>query len=448
MPQPTRCEPAQIAIFTIVSFAEFVYRYAKKGVVFLSHPVLWPTILLFIPKINLLSFRNETAGIRFDDFILLAVISLLLCGWIVNLDFNIDPVPAVGFTVVAVFCTSNLINAGHSNILYSLRLIEYLVFFWSGKYFIRCRYDFPLLVKRLIEVNCVFIFLQSVGLVGGFTAEGYESVVGRPFGISTNYPGEMGAFLNLVFAAFVFETKTASRFWYWCALTGLCIFLTGSRSAILAHCLLTLVYLYEQSKSKSGFVLRTAAISGLLVAAFVVIPNPVSSRSADLFSRQNLETFKDLYDDIPVDRQFTGVSGGGGAPEDAPEGVDVSWYMRGFKWAQVVKTMVAESWTVWIFGLGPGTLGPALDGGWLRLISETGVVGTVAFLSLMRKIASLSTSCSIAVFALAVNMLMVDSQNAYKVMAFLFFLAGTQIEHTLEQPSASGSFADPKLRPA
>jgi hypothetical protein len=448
MPPSTRCEPAQLAIFTIVSFAEFVYRYAKKGVAFLSHPVLWPTALLFIPKINLISFRNETAGIRFDDFIILAVFSLLLCGWIVNLDFKLDAVPAVGFVVVAVFCTSNLINAGHSNILYSLRLIEYLVFFWSGKYFTRCRLDFSLLVKLLVGVNCVFIFLQSVGLIGGFTAEGYEATFGRPFGISTNHPGEMGAFLNLVFAAFVFRNKTAAGFWYWCTLTGLCIFLTGSRSAILAHCLLTLVYLYERSRSKSGFVLRTAAVSGLLVAVFVVIPNPVTGRSADLFSRQNLETFKDLYDAIPVDRQFTGVSGGGGAPEDAPEGVDVSWYMRGFKWAQVVKTMFAESWTVWIFGLGPGTLGPALDGGWLRLITESGVTGTVAFLYLMRKISNLSTSCSMAVLALAVNMLMVDSQNAYKVMAFLFFLAGAQIGHKVKQASASGSFANSKLRPA
>ena len=436
MSPPVRSEPVPLVVFEIVSFVDFVYRNAKKAIVFLSHPLLWPVILLFIPKINLISFRNETAGIRFDDFLLLVVISILLCGWIVNLDFNVDLVPAVGFAVVAVFCTSNLINASHSNILYSLRLIEYLVFFWSGKYFIRSHGDFPSLVKLLIGINCAFIFLQSAGLVGGFTAEGYESPLGRPFGISTNQPGEMGAFLNLVFAALVFGKKTTANFWRWCTLTGLCIFLTGSRSALLAHCLLTLVYFYEQCKSKSAFVLRTAAITGLLVAVFVVIPNPVSGRSGDLFSGQNLETFRDIYDNIPIDRQFSSVAEGG-APEEAPEGVDVSWYMRGFKWAQVVKTMSFEPWTVWVFGLGPGTLGPALDGGWLRLITETGLVGTAAFLFLLRKIAKLSTSCSMAVFALAVNMLMVDSHNAYKVMAFLFFLAGTQINREFKQPTFS-----------
>jgi hypothetical protein len=447
MPSFRRYEPLQFAVFTITSFAEFVYRYAKKSGAFLSRPILWPTILLFTPKINLISFRNETAGIRFDDFILLTVISLLLCGWIVELDFHIDPIPATGLAVVAVFFTSNLINAGHSNFLYSLRLIEYLVFFWSGKYFVRSRYDFAFLVKLLIGLNCGVILLQALGIVGGFTADGYVSALESPFGISANYHAEMGALLNLAFAALVFGTRHASRFWYWCALTGLCIFITGSRSALFAHCLLTLVYLYKHSRNRSGFLLRAAATSGLLLTVFVAVPNRVSTRSTDLLSAQNLDTFRDAYDAIPVDTHFTGFVDSGD-PGEAPEGVDPSWYMRGFKWAQAVKTMFAERWTVWILGLGPGSLTPALDGGWLRLISETGVVGTVAFLVLMRRISSLSTACLMAVFALAVNMLMVDSHNAYKVMAFLFFLAGTQAKGKLKQGNPARSFPDSRLHPA
>src|SRR5271166_3662049 len=141
MPPSTGYEPTQLAVFTIVGLAEFVYRSAKKLCALLSWPVLWPTILLLIPKINLIPFRNETAGIRLDDFILLTVITLLLCVWIAELDFHLDPIPASGFAVVVVFCTSNLINVGHSNFLYSLRLIEYLVFFWAGKYFVRCHFD-------------------------------------------------------------------------------------------------------------------------------------------------------------------------------------------------------------------------------------------------------------------------------------------------------------------
>ena len=100
--------------------------------------------------------------------------------------------------------------------------------------------------------------------------------------------------------------------------------------------------------------------------------------------------------------------------------------------------MSLQPWTIWIFGVGPGTLTPALDGGWLRVICETGIVGTLVFLSLLRKISRLSTCCSMAVFALAINMLMIDAHMAYKVVAFLFFLVGAQVQ-TAQAQTARGA---------
>jgi hypothetical protein len=40
-------------------------------------------------------------------------------------------------------------------------------------------------------------------------------------------------------------------------------------------------------------------------------------------------------------------------------------------------------------------------------------------------------------------MLMVDSHNAYKVMALLFFLAGTQIQRNFKQRSPADSLSRP-----
>ena len=420
-------EQIQAVIFAFVRIADFVYRSLEKTAPLFARISLWPVILFFTPKINLVSFRNETAGIRFDDLILLTVATLLVGSWIVDMEFSIEAIPSATLLAVGVFCLSNLINIGHSNVLYSLRLAEYLVFFWSGKALVQSRLSFISLVKVLIAVNCAFIVLQYGGIVGGFTADGYESALDRPFGLSTNHPAEMGALLNLLFAALVFAGKTAPKFWYWCSIVALCIFFTGSRTALFAHCLLTLIYIYRNSKNRTSFVLKLAFVSGLLVSVVLVTPNPIKERSAALFSEQNFQTFRDLYDRIPVDKQFTGFAAGG-APEDAPEDVDASWYMRGFKWAQVIKIMLAGSWITWIFGVGPGALTPALDGGWLRVIGETGIVGALAFIVLLRKISNIALSCAMAVFALAVNMLMVDSHNAYKVMAFLFLLAGSQVQ--------------------
>jgi hypothetical protein len=428
--------------------AELLYRYVRKPALLLSQPVLWPVFLFFLPKVNFIGFRNESAGIRFDDSTLLIIAVLLLVGWITNLNFTVEPLPMAGFAVVGVFCLSNLINIGqgHSSFLYSLRLVEYMIFYWSGRSLVRSRYDLHVIVKSLIGLNCAIVILQFTGIVGGFTADGYEAVVGRPFGFSANHPAEMGALFNLLFAALVFGSKDV-KFWRWSLLVGACVLLIESRSALLAHCLLTLIYVYKHSNHKIAFARRAALVSALLIAVFASIPSEVNSRSINLFSPQNFQTFRDVYDNIPVDRQFKNVDEGG-APGDSPEGVDVSWYIRVFKWTEVVKTMLAQSWTIWILGVGPGGIGVALDGGWLRLIVETGIVGTVAFLALMRKISRLSTACSMAVFALAVNMLMIDSHMAYKVMAFLFFLVGAEVQSGFTQPATTRLLLDSKLRPA
>ena len=250
----------------------------------------------------------------------------------------------------------------------------------------------------------------------------------------------MAAILNLLFAALVFADKPINV-WRWSLIVGFFVFLTGSRSSVVAHCLLILVYVYKHSKSKVNFVVTSGCIAGSLVAILAAVPNTITARSADLFTIQNVDMIRDVYNSIPVDRQFSDVSEGG-AQEDSPEGVDLSWYERGYKWTLVTKTMLAQSWFIWILGVGPGGIGIALDGGWLRILVETGIVGTAAFLFLLRKISQLSAACSMAVLGLALNMFMIDSHLAYKVMAFLFLLTGVYVQRNLGRRASGNSIRD------
>ncbi len=443
LPALTSQQRAHVAATGAVLLFDRLYEEGQKAGVFLSRCALWPIFLLFLPKINLVSVGGETAGVRLDDIVLFLVLLILFCSWMTELHFKVDWLPGIAFGVIGVFCLSNLIHWEHSNVLYSLRLVEYLVFFWTGKALYESRHHLRPLLHYLIGINCAVILLQYAGVVGGFSAEGYTLSLDRPFGLSANHPAEMGALLNLSFAALVFdnETESSRSFWLWDLLVGVCIFLTQSRSALFVHCLLTFVYAFQHARNRTAFALKSAFISGGLIAAFIFVPNPLKERSADLFSTQNVEAARQLYDTMPAEKEFTGFAEGSEA-EDAPEDVDISLYMRGFKWTYVTKIMFTAPWTVWILGLGPGSLGPALDGGWLRLLAETGVVGTFAFLILLWKISSLSRACAMAVLALAVNMVMVDSQNAYKVMAILFLIAGVQAQRKLrESPVATVSSA-------
>jgi hypothetical protein len=395
-------------------------------------PTLLAAALFFIPKINLLVIGGETAGIRLDDLALAAVAAYVFCSWVSEGEFKVDRMVSSCFAVVGTFCLSNALNLGHSNILYSVRILEYLVFLWVGQAF-AMQGGISKLLKSLILVNCGLIILQAAHIIGAFTSEGYVAEVGRSSGLA-NHPAEMGAWLNLMFAALVFGG--AVKFWRWSLLVFFCIILTGSRVSLFAQFILTMVFIYRSSKRKGVVLLRSAIIAGLLVSIVSFTPNPVSARSESVLSLDNLSTFKNLYDLLPVDTEFTGF-----ADEDQPINAttDLSWWMRITKWTVVTKLYLNSSPMTRAIGIGPGALGPALDGGWLRLLVECGLLGFVVFAMMLSKIASLSTACSMMVLALSINMLLIDSHIAYKVMAFLFFFAG----YTLRR----NSFASPGTAP-
>lgn len=382
-------------------------------------PALLAVGLFFIPKLNFLAIGGETAGIRIDDFILAAVAAYLFACWVSKAEFKIDRLECSCFAVVGAFCISSALNFNHSNALYSIRILEYLVFLWVGWEFAK-RGDLSRLLKRLILINCSLIILQSAHLIGAFTAEGQIGDVARPCGLA-NHPAEMGAWLNLMSAALIFGgTK---KVWQWSLLVFLCIFLTASRISLFAQCVLALIYVYRSSRRKGVVLFRSALVAGLLLAIVSFIPNPVSARSGSVFSLDNLSTFESFYESLPVETQFTGWSDQID-PANAPEDVDASWWMRVTKWTMVSKLYLNSSLITAAVGIGPGALGISLDGGWLRLLVECGLIGLVAFVGMLCKIASLSSACSMAVVALSINMLMIDSHLAYKVMSFLFFLAG------------------------
>lgn len=210
-----------------------------------------------------------------------------------------------------------------------------------------------------------------------------------------------------------------------------CIFLTASRISLLAHCILMVIYVYRSSRRKGVLLLRSAVLAGLLISAVAFIPNPIRDRSGDVLSLENLSTFKNYYDTLPVETEFAKFSDAVD-PDNVPETVDPSWWLRVIKWTEVVKLYLNSTWLTKTFGIGPGALGPALDGGWLRLLVECGLFGTFVFVVMLRKIATLSPACSMAVLALSVNMTLIDSHIAYKVMAFLFFLAGCTYQNNMD----------------
>jgi hypothetical protein len=382
--------------------------------------------MLFMPKVNIVAISGQSAGIRIDDVLLSVIFALLMAGVLLARKQKINGIESITFILIGYMLLSNLINLhmfGRSTLLHPLRYLEYFMFFYIGRYFFDARYSVPRLLYALLFVNAILIVLQGLVIIGGFGSAGFsEDVSDRAIGL-TGGPWELGAVLNLSLAIFLFDRNTAGGVTlriFLIACTSALVVLTGARMPALAHIFLISYFVYLQSPNKTYFLGSAAFVGGLVLFAILLIPNPLTERSENLFSMANIEQFQDQYSKASVpDEKF----------EDWPEMsiadeyTDLSWFTRVARWIIAIKTWTNSPLT-WFVGVGPGNWGPALDGGWLRVMSEWGLLGLSIFLVFLYRMAQISRATFAMVVALAINMLFIDIHIAYKSMSLFFFLSG------------------------
>ena len=385
--------------------------------------VITCVLLLFTPKINLLSVQGQTAGIRIDDLLLFLIFILLTAGFISSPRIKVSKIEYRFGIVLMVFIFSNIINLilfSRSNLLYSFRYAEYFLFFYGGYYY-AVHYNIRTLAIWLLSANAVIMMLQYFGLIGGFTSTGFtSSSADRLIGL-TGGPWEIGAVINFIFAILIFNTKSSIHIVKVIVLfiiTFGLILLTGARMPAIAHITLLFLFLYQQSHHKVGLLLKLIIIAPVVLTIILFIPNEVLERSKNLSSFDNITQFIDVFKNVEVSPNFLGFPD----MQTSEEG-DFSWLMRISKWAYVIK-MWMETPFSWFVGLGPGIWGVALDGGWLRLLTESGLIGTVLFVGFFWRVARIAQPMLGVVIALFINMLMIDLQLAYKAMSFVFFCTG------------------------
>ena len=406
--------------------------------------------MLFMPKVNIVSISGESAGIRIDDVLLFVIFALLMAGVSLARKPKISGIESIVFILIGYMLLSNLVNLqmfGRSSLLYSLRYLEYFMFFYIGRYFFDARHSVARLLYAMLFFNAILMVLQGFSIIGGFASTGFAQNVelSRPIGV-TGGSWEIGAILNFYLAFFLFDRNkvggvTLRIFLIACTLA--LVVLTGARMPALAHIFLISYFFYLQSPNKTYFLRNAAFIGGVLLLAILLIPNPLTERSENLFSMANIEQFKDQYSNASVPgEKFEYIE-----MYIPDEYADASWLMRVRHWIVAIKTWTNSPLT-WFVGVGPGNWGPALDGGWLRVMSEWGLFGLSIFLVFLYRIAQISRAMFAVVVALAINMLFIDIHLAYKAMSLFFFLSGyaynrerANPEGVNKSPGYRGSFA-------
>ena len=403
-------------------------------------------ILLFLPKINLISFGGrETAGIRIDD-ILILMFSLMLMWAHFSLNKKFYDIERVIFALVAFSLISFSLNRlfvdlgllqVDAKIFYAVRILEYFAFFYVGLLAFRF-FDLRSILTVFLVMNLGLMVMQKAGLIGEFSVEGYFPTASfRPPGISS-FPSEMGLLLNMLFCFLIYtDHPWRPRWlvllprqlqWILCRyypyllflLFGAFIVMNGSRIALAALVLSILPKIKEEFSSPSFaklILLLLFSVSATGVIAYGVYSSGLAARSEGLLSVSNLELIGKVWDAIDINQVPIGHEAVNQGKNDA------SWWMRIHKWCYAFKIFYLHPFT-YLQGVGPGFAMAGLDGGLLRILVEYGIVGSALFWFLFYKIYKLSRMMKWCVIVAIVNMVFFDVYLAYKPMGFLFLMTG------------------------
>lgn len=374
--------------------------------------------MLFLPRIVLSSTGG--VGVRVDDFVFLGTFLLLLAvrpSLATQALRLASPLRWIGLYVVwAAFCAAVGTMTGRLSLLpsmlYAIRPLQYACYIVVGM----------ALVSRQRAVRRLFLGFAAgtaiLGIVGLGDAESrLAGLTGGPYELAV-----------LAGAATIFALYGRSPTHRFTALAALvAMVLTGSRVSLLG---LGGVGLYLLA-TRRGFgrkerrrIIFALAASGLLLLTPVgsTVTERVSLASGDTSwaeSRAIADRLDDQRTSSAALAQYVVGTVRGSA--DA----DVSALARYVRWRIVVAWTNREALTP-IVGLGPSFVGPAIDGNYVRIYVETGVVGLVLLAGWFRSMWRTAKDPLFRSFMLflAVSAVYIDVFASYKAMALLWVWFG------------------------
>lgn len=108
------------------------------------------------------------------------------------------------------------------------------------------------------------------------------------------------------------------------------------------------------------------------------------------------------------------------------QSVDVSSTIRFTRWRVLIHLLSEDG--RWLLGLGPSFAGPSVDGGILRILVETGVLGFIGWLALVFAFwRRMGPAGRASLIALIVGSLFIDLTSAMRVMMVAFLLFAVSI---------------------
>lgn len=403
--------------------------------------VIW---LLVGPRLSIVAVAGSS--VRLEDFILIALWFYVAVAWR-KIKPTIPsrpvlPITALSLLALVVNVAASRVELGPA-LLYSIRVLEY----WAV---------FPALffVVKSSRSNTLQVFVRMLGVITvihvGVAAA--QSIFGLDIGFSkfsadrgaglTAGPYELGAMCSMLALFWL-----SRRNYVLAAVACLGLLLSSSRISILALVVGALVMIALNgtagSTSKPGAGPRRlsmvvgAGVCGLLILGLSSGSSPSGAGGAGESLSERLASTSALTSWTLAGEVVSGIS----LPENSDEyawvaygavrtllneanfvdagGGETSDMVRFYRWHILIDSMNSPAKV--LFGLGPSFAGPSVDGSYVRMVAETGLLGAVAwFLCLRRWTLNLATPTKSIFVALLVGAIFIDVLYSMKLMAMMW----------------------------
>ena len=424
--------------------------------------LLYFILLWCVFSFKVLLWGVGEAGLRVDDLLIVfAFVLLILRG-------DLFSIPRSGaLRVYLVFVLINLCstvwNAWMGRVpfvystLFSIRLVQYLVFYYIGYALMESGVNVWRGLRVYLYILCAWVPLQILYIIPGVNRFGS----GRASG-NTNGPYELATVAAFFLCYFAFQRRK----WPGAGASLAILLLTVSRITIVGTIVSFAWRLLRQRRAKlnllvvgSVTILATVAIGSIMLMPIWNGNAPASSGSAKNASKDSLSTrflsaltllkFDDahaLLDAAPVygktqdyfDGAFLDATVFGQLSDE-----DSSGMIRSYRWATLIKS-TTNSFDSILIGMGPSFGSAAVDGYFVRVFVESGVVGLTCFFLFLRALMKLRREAFGAfrafVVVLMVTACFIDIFTSYKTMILLWLWHGMN-EYRARQRSDANSLS-------
>lgn len=441
----------------MISIVKNSFEYLKN-----NFYILIFVLLAIFPKINIINIPGIHIGVRLEDLIILGYSIFVIVNFIktkgkIYESKSLRWIVSI-FAIYFIFCLISTVIGwikGYVSIFmgmfYLVRKIEYFMFIFIGYDFIKRALNpkekkntLIKAVNAVVLVHFIICILQLAGVVGSFDRSNYTTqlIQGR---VCSTFNGayEMTAFLLLLTPIYLYKifSKKIDIFSsiIYILMIGFMILISESRTSLVIFAFLIFIMcIYYNRKHLKKIILSFTIILAVgitSIVSFDLVDKLGLSRIADVNISEMIDATKYAWEN----RNFEKYLENGQWYEPSSYYIDStgklimavecdpSYYIRVSHWCQLLDGFIKSP----IFGAGISISQTAADGNYVRIISESGIVGFLLWVILqlyilkcLNKNNEINASAKFGLITLFLGATFIDVFEASKVMTIFYYILG------------------------